>query len=158
MFLIDRYRCVVMRAYLRFLKMTIYSSGSEPSMEALAPFTRASSIKYLSSSVRDIQTNHHRPPPPHTSSFFGSSHPVCSANLPLVCFIRTSMHKAAVSAWIFSLPTNGLQSWMYECPDCQRHSKVLAHLLQVRALLVSLRSLLSEPNNESPLNNQAALL
>ena len=30
--------------------------------------------------------------------------------------------------------------------------------VQVRALLVSLRSLLSEPNNDSPLNNQAALL
>lgn len=37
---------------------------------------------------------------------------VRSVNLLRVCFTRTSMLKVAASASIFSLPTNGLRSWM----------------------------------------------
>jgi hypothetical protein len=58
--LIDEYRCVVMREFLHFPKMTIYLSGSAPSTEALEPCTRASSTNCPSSLVRDIQTNLHR--------------------------------------------------------------------------------------------------
>ena len=83
-----------------------------------------------------------------------------SANLPRACFTPTWMRKAVTSASISSLPTNGLPFWTYDarivaapCTSCH-----LFNSAQVRALLVSLRSLLSEPNNDSPLNNQAALL
>jgi hypothetical protein len=60
--LIDEYRCAVMKGYPHFPKTTIYSSGSAPSTEAVAQCTKASSIKYLSSLVRDIQMNHRRRP------------------------------------------------------------------------------------------------
>ena len=49
-----------MREFLHFRKTTTCSSGSAPSTAAPAPSTKASSTRFLSNLVQDIQTNHRR--------------------------------------------------------------------------------------------------